>query len=109
MVAHQGVQATFALVVGGMRFEHDARLLFEEVGQRAGGGWVVLVHTAVVEVHARLHHHGDHALPRIAQLRRIERLLMNRQGLRGSSGRGHLQALGQRGFTPGIGTSVPIT
>jgi hypothetical protein len=100
VVAHQRVQAAFALVVGGVRFEHDARLLFEEASQRAGGGRVVLVHAAVVEVHARLHHR-DHALPRIAQLRRVERLLVDGQGLRGGGRRGHLQAFGQRGFAAG--------
>jgi hypothetical protein len=48
-------------------FEHDAGLAGDEGRQRGGLGRVVVLDLAVVEIHARLHHHGDHAAPGAVQ------------------------------------------
>jgi len=98
MVAYQGVQAGFGLVVGGMRLEHDARLVFDEIRERSGGGRIVVLHRAVVEIHAGLHHHRHHPLPGVLQVGRIEGLTVDLKRACRSLRRGHLHAAAQRAF-----------
>ena len=101
VIADQRVQASFGLVIGGVCFEHDARLLFDEGRQVRGGGRVVVVHAAVVEIHAGLHHHRDHALPGGQQVRGGKCFAVDGQGGGRGRRRRHLQATGQRGLTAG--------
>ena len=101
MVAHHGVQGRFALVVGGMGFEHEARLLGDEGRQFGGGIRIVMLDAALVEIDARLHHHGDDAAPGAMQLVVQEGAAVHVQraarGLRAGDG----ASLRQRCFTAG--------
>lgn len=89
------MQVVFVLVVGGVCFEYDVWLFFQEIGQCVGSCGVVFVYVVVVEVYVWLYYYCDYVLLCIVQLWGIEGLLVDGQGLCGGGWCGYLQVFGQ--------------
>ena len=82
-VGDEGGQRGRALIVGGMRLEHQRGVVGQNAGQGAGLGGVIEDHVLIAEFDARLHHDAHHAAQRIGQPAFGEDAGVNRDGLVG--------------------------
>ena len=63
VIAHQGAEGPFGLVVGGVRLEHEVGQIVEALAEVSRLFRPVVDDPVVIELHPGLHHETDDAVP----------------------------------------------